>query len=149
MKNKILYFCRTYLFSILYGVFIVLCLKYVSIHYKDVIWGGDNYTMTVKDIFLICGWPILSAVHGIISGIFYKKIWFQSLFLFFSGWLSFVLVYYKNTNGFNQIFEISYLFWAFVTVVFSLVLFLITRFVIKIVKDFIKRFTDNERIKKK
>ncbi len=125
MKRKVLGFLNTYKFSVIGGVLLVFATLLLSAFKDVIVAGGDILSFSVRDVFLICWWPLLSALHGILSCLFLKKTWMPSVVLCVTTWLTFIVL---NLN-------VSAIVWPCIAFVFSCFFSLVAKLIRWIVKE--------------
>lgn len=147
MKNKILGFLNAYKFCFLMGVLLVLAIIILSACFKDVVLHDNSiFKMTVVSYYLLLGWPFLSALFGVLSFIFLKKVFMPSLVVSITVWIMVttvsLIIVPKNIYNLKDVFSIGALILPIITFVFSFASALITRFFAWLIRECKKAWTE-------
>lgn len=135
VKRKVLGFLNTYKFSVISGVLLVFATLLLSAFKDVIVAGGDILSFSVRDVFLICWWPLLSALHGILSCLFLKKTWMPSVVLCVTTWLTFIVLNLNDIPRMTAVFSLSALVWPCVAFVFSCFFSLVAKLIWWIIKE--------------
>ena len=119
MKQRIALFIRTYGAFFLADVLLIVGFAVTSVLFWGVVLSSsDILSFTVRDVYLLFGFPLFAAVHGIIAGIFAKKFWTPHLLLFVVVWFGLPLA--EGNFRWNDIVSLQAVVWPVILFVVSI-----------------------------
>ena len=136
MKSKFVNFIKKYWLCFVASTLPVIGLLIIKNYFDDVIvLRTDMFQWSVFDFYLLYGLPLYSALHGILTRVFTKKIWAPNIILFMTVWL---ILFASAGFPFDLLFTVYALVWPAVMFVISFLFSLLTSVLIKIGSWFIR-----------
>lgn len=140
MKDKLLSFFKSHGICFLAGTLIVLIYVILAVFFKDVVVSdSDLFVITVSEKYMFLGWPLLSALFGILFFVFSKKVFIPCLVFSLT---AFVGLFAIDTILWPPVFTVVSLIWFGYAFVFSFFFALLAKFINWLIRECKKAWTE-------
>ena len=134
MKNRFFKFIKMYI-----PLFLADIVLIIGLILSKTIWGNkdllgiDMMHWSASGLYLLYSTIIYPFFRGILSFLFYKKIWIPNIILFFITWSANIFI--NLDFRLSSIFSFNLLTWPLILFILSCAFSLITSLIVKIVKS--------------